>query len=450
MINLPYSTPLLNKIHHTASLPCGETNQLAIKGFPCNSAFQHLYTAIHSGIQTICISLCTSQSVIGLSGCISSGSRNRLILSSSQLVLSGLCIPSLALISSNVLHSVLDMLIQLVINDLNLRVCFSLGVSVRHCNIQTILLNGDAVIALGRHTHIDRDLIVIRNSNLSSRSDHTNIDIDQSANRNLHDLASGDSQFDLVGLCVISTSLNNQILAQIDHKFIAAKHRQLDGTGLSIIGGIMGQTAHHGGNRSTVLCNTQSASSRGVGDIRNEQTFLTLSCGDFCIHIVCHGLGGGQIVVACVCIRDLSYNGAIQLYKFSAIPDVEGIISHTDIQQALNLTACRQSTHQLAALGVLICTLKNLACVCNKIQCVGIFGSQLIIIRFCTVAKIYISHLCLSFLKLLPNKICWLNVKRLNRKKPRGFALLNDPRSIFTIFVFHHNGLTCISVFRFI
>nr|DAZ71174.1 MAG TPA: hypothetical protein [Caudoviricetes sp.] len=450
MINLPYSTPLLNKIHHTASLPCGETNQLAIKGFPCNSAFQHLHTTIHSGIQAICISLCTSQSVIGLSGCISSGSRNRLILSSSQFVLSGLCIPSLALVSSNVLHSVLDMLVQLVINDLDLRVCFSLGVSVRHCNIQTIFLNGDAVIALGGYAYIDRDLIVIRNSDLGSRSDHTNIDIDQSANRDLHDLTSGDSQLDLVGLCVVGAGLHNQILAKIDHQLIAAKHRQLDGAGLSIVGGIMGQAAHHGGNRSTVLCHTQSAGSRGVGDIRNEQTFLALGCGDFCIHIVCHSLGGGQIVVACIRIGNLSHNGAIQLYELSAIPDVEGIVSHTDIQQALNLTACRQSAHQLAALGVLISTLKNLACVCNKIQCVGIFGSQLIIIRFCTVAKIYISHLCLSFLKFLPNKNCRLNVKRFNRKKPRGFALLNDPRSIFTFFVFHHNGLTCISVFRLI
>nr|DAX17541.1 MAG TPA: hypothetical protein [Caudoviricetes sp.] len=450
MINLPYSTPLLNKIHHTASLPCGETNQLAIKGFPCNSAFQHLYTTIHGGIQTICISLCTSQSVISLSGCIIGGSRNSLSLRSSQLVLSGLCIPSLALVSSDMLYSILDMLVQLVINDLNLRVCFSLGVSVRHCNIQTIFLNGDAVIAFGRHTNIDRDLIVIRDSDLSSRSDHTNIDIDQSANRDLYDLASGDSQLDLVGFCVVSTSLHNQILAQIDHQLIAAKHRQLDGTGLSIIGGIMGQATHHGGNRSTVLCHTQSAGSRRVGDIRNKQTFLALGCGDFCIHIVSHGLGGGQIVIACIRIGNLSHNGTIQLYKLSTIPNVEGIVSHTDIQQALNLSACRQSAHQLAALGVLICTLENLACVCNKIQCVGIFGSQLIIIRFCTVAKIYISHLCLTFLKFLPNKICRLNVKRFNRKKPRGFALLNDPRSIFTIFVFHHNGLTCISVFRLI
>nr|DAQ53313.1 MAG TPA: hypothetical protein [Caudoviricetes sp.] len=450
MINLPYSTPLLNKIHHTASLPCGETNQLAIKGFPCNSAFQHLHTAIHSGIQTICISLCTSQSVIGLSGCIIGGGRNCLSLRGSQLILSGLCIPSLALVSSNVLHSVLDMLVQLVINDLNLRVCFSLGVSVRHCNIQAIFLNCDAVIALGRHTHINRDLIVIRNSDLSSRSDHTNIDVDQSANRDLHDFASGDSQLDLVGLCVVGTGLHNQILAQIDYQLIAAKHRQLDGTCFSIIGRIMGQAAHHGGNRSTVLCHTQSAGSRGVGDIRNEQTFLALGCGNLCIHIVSHSLGGGQIVVTCIRIGNLSHNGAIQLYKLSAIPNVEGIVSHTDIQQTLNLAACRQSAHQLAALGVLISTLKNLARVCNKIQCVGIFGSQLIIIRFCTVAKIYINHLCLTFLKFLPNKICRLNVKRFNRKKPRGFALLNDPRSIFTIFVFHHNGLTCISVFRLI
>ena len=136
--------------------------------------------------------------------------------------------------------------------------------------------------------------------------------------------------------------------------------------------------------------------------------------------------------------------------KAKRLEDIEGIISHTYIQQALDLAACRQSAYQLAALGVLISTLKNLARVCNKIQCVGIFGSQLIIIRFCTIAKIYISHLCLTFLKFLPNKICRLNIKRFNRKKPRGFALLNDPRSIFTIFVFHHNGLTCISVFRLI
>nr|DAP27399.1 MAG TPA: hypothetical protein [Caudoviricetes sp.] len=450
MINLPYSTPLLNKIHHTASLPCGETNQLAIKRFPSDSAFQHLYTAIHGGIQTVCISLCTSQSSISLSGCISSGSRNRLILSSGQFVLSGLCIPSGALVGSDMLYSILNMLVQLVINDLDFCVCFSLGVSVRHRNIQTIFLNGDTVIALCRHTHIDRDLIVIRNSDLSSRSDYTNINIDQSANRDLHDLTSGDSQFNLVGLCVVSTCLHNQILAQIDHQLIAAKHRQLDGTGLSIIGGIMGQAAHHDGNRSTVLCHTQSAGSRGVGDIRNKQTFLALGCGDLCIHIVCHSLGGGKIVVACIRIGNLSHNGAIQLYELSAIPNVEGVVSHTDIQQALNLAACRQSAHQFTALGVLICTLENLACVCNKIQCIGIFGGQLIIIRFYTVAKIYISHLCLSFLKFLPNKICRLNVKRFNRKKPRGFALLNDPRSIFTIFVFHHNGLTCISVFRLI
>ena len=212
----------------------------------------------------------------------------------------------------------------------------------------------------------------------------------------------------------------------------------------------MGQAAHHGGHRSTVLCHAQSAGSRGVGDIRNKQTFLALGRGDLSVHIVSHSFGGGQAVIACVRLGNLSHNRAIQLHKLSAVPDMEGVVSHADIQQALNLAACRQSAHQFAALGVLICTLENLARVCNKIQSVGIFGSQLVIIRFCTIAKIYISHLCLSFLKFLPNKICRLNIKRFNRKKPRGFALLNDPRSIFTIFVFHHNGLTCIGVFRLI
>ena len=159
---------------------------------------------------------------------------------------------------------------QRIIGSLDLLIGLGLGISVRVGDIQTIFLDLNVVVLGSRNLHIDRDDILVRDSNRGGLGSTTGVNIHQSSSGNLDNLAGADGQLDLLGRSIVSAALDNHILAQIDGQLIAAKHRHLDGAGLGIIGGRMDNTSQRGGNRGIALGNTQDTSI--IGDIGNKHT----------------------------------------------------------------------------------------------------------------------------------------------------------------------------------
>lgn len=75
-------------------------------------------------------------------------------------------------------NGVTDMTSQRILYGLNLLVSLSLGVGIGHSNIQAIFLNSDGVVSLGRNLDSHRDLVLVRDGNLSSRSSQAGVDRD--------------------------------------------------------------------------------------------------------------------------------------------------------------------------------------------------------------------------------------------------------------------------------
>nr|DAG67727.1 MAG TPA: hypothetical protein [Caudoviricetes sp.] len=341
--------------------------------------------------------------------------------------------------------------IQCILYSLDLFVSFGLGVSVRHSNIQAIFLQGNGVISLSAHLHLHADLIVVRNSNLSRRSCQAGVNINQAANRDFDHIAAGNGQLNVFVLGVVSTAGHNQILAQRNGQFIAAKYRQLNGAGACVISRCMHNAGQGSSNRVATLGNTQHALI--VGNISNKLALNALNGLDLSVDVIGNSLGGRHIVVAGVGSRDLSHGGLVQLDIAGAIEHMQGKVTGAHINNALHLAGTRQGAHQLAALGVFNCALKNLQSVSQKIQGVVVLCLQGFKVSFGAIIKFYFCHNCLSLIftllfcrsKFLPNKSSACSAERFNSKLS-GIQQLYNPRLILALGVFNHYGLPGISV----
>ena len=246
--------------------------------------------------------------------------------------------------------SVIRVIIQCVLNSLDLGINFGLGIRIRHRHIQTILFERQRVICLCRNLHRDTDLIICRNTHFSRRGCHADVDINQRTDRNLNDLAGGNSQLDLMSLGVIDTTLDYQVLSKCNRQSVATKDWQLDCAGLCIIRGLMNNASQSSGNRFIAFCHAQNASV--IGDICNKFTLNIFHFSNLRIDIISDSFGGWNIIVGCSICRDLSYCGFIQLHKLHPVPDVHTIIRHAEINNALNLAGRRQSRNHLTCLCI--------------------------------------------------------------------------------------------------
>jgi len=152
----------------------------------------------------------------------------------------------------------------------------------------------------------------------------------------------------------------------------------------------MNNACQSSGNRLVILCHTDNAIL--IGDVGDIQTLLLLNSLDFCLHIVCDSLSGRDIIIGGI-RWDLCNSLLIQLHELHAIPNMHGVVSHAEVDDALNLTRCGQGRHHLSALSVLSSALKHLQRIGRKVQCVQIFRSQSIISRFRTIRKFYFCHI---------------------------------------------------------
>ena len=295
---------------------------------------------------------------------------------------------------------------QRIIDSLDFLISLGLGVSVRVGNIQTIFLDLDVVVLGSRNLHINRDDILIRDSNRGSLGSTTGVNIHQSSSGDLDNLAGADGQLDLLGHSIVSAALDNHILTKIDSQLIAAKHRHLDGAGLGIIGGRMDNTSQRGGNRGIALGNTQDTSI--IGDISNKHTLAADNLSHLAADIISNSLGAGDVVIGCAGGRDRSNDLLGHLNKITAIEGMDSHLRGLDIKNALlTILSGRQVFNDTNALGILNRTLEQLMRIRSKIQGTGFLDLQSLVVSVLTKTKIHVCHI-FSPLHSVEISLCYL------------------------------------------